>query len=155
MDRTAQISPCGYYRYALTRSWDASKPQVLIVGLNPSIADAEIDDPTLKRCITFAKAWGCGGLLLGNLFAYRATNPRVLRQVSDPVGPENDVWLGRLRAQADLVVAAWGNHGNLYERAKGVAAALGPLDCLGVTKSGAPRHPLYVPASAHPIHWTA
>jgi hypothetical protein len=83
---------------------------------------------------------------MGNLFAYRATDPKILKQVSDPIGPDNDVWLARLRAEADRVIAAWGNLGALHSRASTVAGGLRPLYCLGYTTSGAPKHPLYVPA---------
>jgi hypothetical protein len=126
----------------------------LFIGLNPSIADAEIDDPTLNRCIKFARAWGYGGLVIGNLFAYRATDPKQLKRISDPVGPENDLWVGRLRSEVQLAVAAWGHRGVLQDRAARVSERMGELYCLGTTRSGAPRHPLYVPAVTMPVPWT-
>jgi hypothetical protein len=155
VQRSAHISACGNYRYSLERVWEPKQPSVLIIGLNPSAADAERDDPTLKRCIGFAKYWGYGGLVIGNLFAYRATDPRVLKQVADPIGLENDSWLARLREGTDRAVAAWGNHGSLYNRAQSVAGRLGRLYCLGCTTSGAPKHPLYVRATTQLVPWTA
>ena len=155
MKRDAYISTCGSYRYTLRRVWDQRLPTVLFIGLNPSIADAEVDDPTLTRCINFAKAWRCGGLLMGNLFAYRATDPKQLNRVSNPVGPDNDMWLARLRSGVELAVAAWGYRGTLYDRAAAVAERMGELHCLGTTRTGAPRHPLYVRAIAAPVAWTA
>jgi hypothetical protein len=103
----------------------------------------------------FAQSWGYGGVVLANLFAFRTTSPHVLTRVPDPIGPENDAWMIRLRAAADLAVAAWGNGGSLQNRAAVVAEPLGPLHCLGRTLSGAPRHPLYVSADAEPLEWCA
>ena len=155
MERYAQISACGNYRYALERVWDRELSTVLFIGLNPSVADAEVDDPTLNRCIRFATAWGYGGVVMGNLFAYRATNPKELTRVSDPVGPENDEWLMRLRPRVELAVAAWGYRGALHDRATRVAESMGKLHCLGMTRGGAPRHPLYVRAVTTFVPWTA
>ena len=146
---TATISDCGRYRYTLERHWDGDKPAVLFVMLNPSTADAERDDPTIRRCISFAKDWGYGSLLVGNLFAWRATDPKELFGVEDPVGPENDVALAGMRDRARLVVCAWGAnrvaHGTT--RADSVRGMLGQSRALGLTRAGAPRHPLYVPAA--------
>lgn len=142
----AEVSSCGRYRYALGRWWDSSRRSVLFIGLNPSTANASLDDPTLRRCMRFAQTWGYGGIVLANLFAFRSIRPHVLAQLPDPIGPDNDAWLNRLRAAADLAVAAWGNGGSLQNRAAVVAERLAPLHCLGRTLSGAPRHPLYVPA---------
>lgn len=93
MKTSATISPCQQYRYELRRVWDESEPLVLFVCLNPSIANAEIEDNTSRVCINYAKRWGYGGLLIGNLFAHRSKDQSALYKVSDPVGPENDVWL--------------------------------------------------------------
>jgi hypothetical protein len=155
VERDAYISACGKYRYSIERVWDRQLPSVLFIGLNPSVADAEVDDPTLNRCIRFAKDWGYGGVFVGNLFAYRATDPKELTRIGDPVGPENDVWLARLRTAVDLAVAAWGYRGALHDRAAMVAQNLGRLHCLGTTRSGAPRHPLYVRAAMLHVPWTA
>lgn len=106
MKKSAAISVCKGYRYELRRVWDTSLPLVLFTGLNPSTVDAETDDNTSRVCINYAKRWGYGGLLLGNLFAYRSTDQPVLDDVADPSGLENDDWLKRLQAEAALVVCA-------------------------------------------------
>jgi hypothetical protein len=103
----------------------------------------------------FAQAWGYGGLVMANLFAYRATDPEVLKLVADPVGPLNDDRLAQLRAKTEVAVAAWGNRGDLRNRARTVSAHLGKLYCLGWTSRGAPRHPLYVRGTAELVDWTA
>jgi hypothetical protein len=150
----AEISVCGNYRYALRRGWNGGLPPILFIGLNPSTADAELDDPTLRRCRSFAQSWGYGTVVMANLFAYRATNPRVLRQVLDPMGPDNDHWLARLRDETEIAVAAWGQHGDLHGRGQLVAERLGKLYCLGRTRTGAPRHPLYVRRTAELLPWS-
>ena len=151
MRGTAVLSPTGLYRYSLTRSWSQVElTRVLWVMLNPSTADAELDDPTIRRCIGFSKTWGFDSLEVVNLFAMRATNPAELRMCPDPVGSLNDLHIAAAVACADLVVAAWGAHPLATERAKAVLPLLGEPVCLGRTKSGAPRHPLYVRADAEP-----
>lgn len=146
-ESTATISEDGRYRYDLGRRWDEG-PRVLWIMLNPSIADADIDDPTIRRCLGFTRAWGYGGLVVVNLFAMRATDPRELYTADDPVGPENDEYLRRHAAGAGLVVAAWGSHGWLHGRDADVRKILDELNvtarCLGHTNAGAPRHPLYL-----------
>ncbi len=148
LSRGAAISPCGNYRYSLERGWAQGGKKVLFIGLNPSTADATTDDPTIRRCVGFAKAWGYSGMLMGNLFAYRATDPSVLRRVADPIGPENDGCLKELHSRAAMTVAAWGNLGSWTGRDKALLRMLGPTMSLGTTKSGYPRHPLYVPGDA-------
>lgn len=143
----AAISRCGIYRYALWRRWSEAPP-VLFVMLNPSTADASQDDPTIRRCISFAQRWGHGGILVGNLFALRSPDPRQLRTASDPIGPQNERWLRRLSQQSAVVVGAWGNHGTLLNRGEAVAARFPGMLCLGLTQQGQPRHPLYVPGDA-------
>jgi hypothetical protein len=120
--------------------------------LNPSRADATRDDPTLRRCLGFARAWGYGALDVVNLFAWRTSNPAALRHVPDPVGPDNDRTLVEVAHRADLVVAAWGNHGVIANRHQVVCSLLRstPLFCLDVTQQGQPRHPLYIPCAATP-----
>ena len=142
----ATFSADGRYRYRLWRRWDRSKPVVAFVMLNPSSADGRRDDPTIRRCIGFARAWGFGGIDVVNLFAYRASEPRRLREVDDPVGPDNARYLRRAIRRADLVVLAWGAHA--------VAAGLLSLPrarCLGLTRAGQPRHPLYLPRDARHV----
>lgn len=149
-ESTATFSPCRIYRYALTRRW-SDRPVAVFVMLNPSTADAMVDDPTIRRCLSFAWSWTAGGLLVLNLFGLRATDPRELRGHPDPAGPHNDAviadWLSR-DEPVGPVVCAWGAHPGTAERAGrvlGLLASRGirPL-CLGTTKDGHPRHPLYV-----------
>jgi hypothetical protein len=143
---TADISPCGRYRYSLTRVWNFDLPTVVFIGLNPSKADATADDPTIRRCMGFARDWRFGGLIVVNLFAYRATDPRILKQVDDPIGSRNDEVIQGFCEAAPRIVAAWGTHGSLADRADQVLRFLRRPSCLGVTKSGSPRHPLYLAA---------
>lgn len=156
----ANLSDCGTYRYTLGRRWDDG-PTVVFVMLNPSTADASQDDPTIRRCIGFAKAFGYGALHVVNLYAFRATKPADLWKAADPIGPENDETLRSTfltaHGEGSLVIAAWGaNAAPLRARfAHVIARAAGvTLTALGVTKDGAPRHPLYLPASAEPMPWT-
>ena len=143
----AVFSPCGRYRYKLWRVWDPDLPLgcVMFLMLNPSTATDAEDDPTIRRCIGYARSWGYGGLYIGNLFAYRATDPTALQRVDQPVGPDNDQALLEMMAQCGLVVAAWSNHGAKYGRR--VREVLGlveqPLYCLRPLRSGHPAHPLY------------
>jgi hypothetical protein len=159
----ALFDPTHTYRYRLWRVWNDALPRVAFVLLNPSTADADRDDPTIRRCVGFARAWGFGGVEVVNLFAYRATHPADLRRCAaadggDPVGPENDAHLAAVFSAAGLVVAGWGVHGSLLGRAAAVrAAGLLPASavCLGCTKSGEPRHPLYVRADQAPTRFFA
>lgn len=115
--------------------------------LNPSTADAERDDPTIRACVRLARRWGFGSLVAVNLFALRATDPRMLRRARDPIGPENDAAIVGAAADADLLLAAWGNWGVLHDRGRAVLDLLRPLGrphCLGLTARGQARHPLYV-----------
>jgi hypothetical protein len=146
----ARFSADRTYRYGLRRIWDAALPSLLMIGLNPSTADERRDDPTIRRCVGFARDWGYGTLVVANLFAYRATDPRQLRRAVDPVGPRNDYWLRRYAAAADLVVAAWGNHAALLRRDRAVRALLPALHCIRRNRSGQPAHPLYLPARLRP-----
>lgn len=153
---TAVISSCGRYRYALGRNLPQSLEAgpnafetCLFVMLNPSTADANQDDPTIRRCIGFAEAWGYGRLEVGNLFAQRTPHPRELGRGIDPVGPKNDELLEDLARHAKLTIAAWGAHPGVDDRARAVVELLGrhsAVHCLGLTATGAPRHPLYVKA---------
>ncbi|KKM80047.1 hypothetical protein LCGC14_1343720 [marine sediment metagenome] len=152
---SAVLSPCGRYRYSLTREFFMGAGRVLFVMLNPSTADAETDDPTIRRCIGFARRWGFRRLDVGNLFAWRATNPKEIRQVSDPVGPENDRRLMYLSECADAVIAAWGTHGAYRNRDSDVLALLaGKVEHLGLTKQGHPKHPLYLRNDVARVGWS-
>jgi hypothetical protein len=146
LERTARMSECERYRYMLERVWGIGSTRLLVIGLNPSTADALVDDPTIRRCVGFAKGLGYDGLLVGNLFAARSTSPAELQNFPDPIGPENDAWLEKLYARAESVVAAWGNGGRLYGRNQQVIKLLKRFSCFGVTRLGEPRHPLYLRA---------
>jgi hypothetical protein len=151
MDHDAVISKDGLYRYWLSRTIAPMGKKVTFIGLNPSTADAIHNDPTISRCISFAKQWGASTLIVVNLFAYRSTDPRALKVASDPVGPENDTWLKKAVTQSDLVVAAWGNGGNLNGRAELVKSMFPKqLHALRLTKQGMPGHPLYLPSGLRP-----
>jgi hypothetical protein len=153
--KTARISDCGRYRYQLTRIWNEATYCLPILMLNPSTADAAKDDPTIRRCMAFARREGFGGIIVANLFAFRATSPADMKAAADPVGAGNDTALdGLFRASVGYntpVLAAWGNHGDHRNRAtavRGLARAIGAhLVCLGTTDLGHPRHPLYVPGT--------
>lgn len=151
MKTDAKLSDCRKYRYALWRTWDESKPYAMFIGLNPSTADETEDDPTIRRCITFANTWGYGGLCMANLFAYRATEPSEMMSAQNPVGPDNDIWLKNLARNAGVLVAAWGNNGTYLGRSKEVLMMLPNLKCLKLNKSGEPAHPLYQPGTATPM----
>lgn len=120
---------------------------MLFIGLNPSTADHRVDDRTIRRCVRFARSWGFGELAVANLFALRTSSPNVLRCASDPVGPRNDGWLGRLISEADEVVLAWGDHGSYRQRDRVVLSMVERPCCLGLSKLGHPRHPLYLRAT--------
>jgi hypothetical protein len=154
MHTSARFSACRRYRFALWRRW-AEGPQVLFVMLNPSTADEDHDDPTIRRCIGFARSWGFAALAVGNLFAWRCSSPADLRSCPRPVGGSNDKWLLRLQASSAMTVAAWGNHGRLLGRSETVRALLSGMHRLSLTRPGEPRHPLYVPANAIPVCWDA
>lgn len=151
MRSSAILSRCGRYRYALRREWDGARPKVLFIGLNPSTADASRDDNTSRVCIGYARRLGFGGLLLGNLFGWRSTDPAMLRAVPDPVGPRNDARLRVLQDEAALVVCAWSDAGGWRDRDRAVLAWLRAPHCLSRLKSGRPGHPLYKRADLRPM----
>lgn len=145
MRRSASISECGRYRYALYREWEPSALMpIMWLMLNPSTADADTDDPTIRRCIGFSKAWGYGALYVGNLYGIRSTNPSILLTTGadEARGPENIASLCHMADRSALIVAAWGVHGG-KAFPRGVNKP-GGVWCLGTTKHGSPKHPLYV-----------
>lgn len=170
VQKSAVFSEDRLYRYTLQRTWNSHIPPALFVGLNPSTADEEIDDPTIRRCIRFASDWGYGGLLMGNLFAFRATNPTDLPCIGSasalsPVGEYtpwirgqrenvNDAHLKQMAKVAGITVAAWGATRmpvGWRMRPAQVMDLLQSLHCIGLTKGGHPRHPLYVKADTRPV----
>ena len=144
----AEFSPCRTWRYNLWRCWAPEKRMAVFIGLNPSTADEKVDDPTIRRCIGFARQWGCGGIHMLNLFAFRATDPKVMKAATDPVGPDNDATIAAVCVNHRPVVACWGVHGEHLGRADAVLAMVDGLKCFGLTKDGYPKHPLYLPGSA-------
>jgi hypothetical protein len=144
------------YRYRLERHWCEGRGLCAFVMLNPSTADEHRDDPTIRRCIGFARHWGYAGLIVANLFARRATDPLTLFAAHDPVGdPANrDAILGAID-EAALILCAWGHFPAAADRGRQAIALVhqrgGTPYCLGLTKRGAPRHPLYVPATTRPM----
>lgn len=155
---SAVISNCGKYRYHLHRQIGLGRGSCCFVMLNPSTADATEDDPTIRRCIGFAKALGCDSLEVVNLFAYRSTDPAVLSAMSRDaaVGPENDHHITKATALASYVLCAWGNHGSLFGRNNEVLRLIRgkgakPMALKINSKSGHPAHPLYLKADAKPV----
>jgi hypothetical protein len=147
--RRAWFSPCGRYRYRLTRTWGRGGTLAFIL-LNPSTADASRDDPTLRRCIGLARRWGYGSIEVVNLFAWRATHPEDLRKAAAPVGPGNGRALRRALRRAEAVVVAWGNQGAWRNAGPRLLGRLlrdsreREIACVGWTRLGHPRHVLYV-----------
>jgi hypothetical protein len=152
-DTSARLSPCGTYRYTLDRVWNMDRPHVTFLMFNPSTADATFNDPTIRRCIGFAKRWGYGRLTVLNLFALRSSDPRQIDLADDPVGPENDYWTFVTLRNSSALICAWGCEEHLRNsRNRGRVAyvvrfakhikTLRTIQCLGLTKGGTPRHPL-------------
>jgi hypothetical protein len=138
-----------HYRYTLWRKWDDAAPRILFVMLNPSRANEEINDQTIRTCIGFAMHQNFGSMEVVNLFAYRTSDPRMLMRARNPIGEENDAFILEGCQRSSTIVLAWGNHGKHLDRSNSVISDLvrqttQDLVCLGTTKEGFPRHPLYV-----------
>jgi len=157
-DAGADFSADRRYRYRLWRRWSDAKPACFCM-LNPSTANETELDPTLRRCVGFARAWGCGGLEVVNLFAIVSPDPKVLLTDPDPVGEGNDEAIFAAADRANVLVVGWGAFPEARERARAVAAVLGcggrPPMCLGTTVCGHPRHPLYLRKTAELVPWEA
>ena len=180
MKRETIFSPCRKYRYTLWREWGTSElfdganegergsrlgEYVQFIGLNPSTADETNDDPTVRRCIQYAKDWGFGAMCMTNIFAWRDTDPEKMKLERNPVGEwktddeigarwqENDCWISTIAASAGLVVAAWGTHGAHRGRGEQVRQTIPNLHCLGTNSDGTPKHPLYLPKTAVPVEY--
>lgn len=153
----AAFSSCRRWRYLLWRRWDEAKPAANFLMLNPSTADEHRLDPSCSRARDFAERWGYGALIVTNLFAWRATDPRLMKLAGEPVGRGNDRAILRAARQSAIVVCAWGNHGAHLGRAAKVAADLRgaglPLSALRITAQGQPSHPLYLPARLAAARW--
>jgi hypothetical protein len=166
----AAFSPCRHYRWWLRRQWQPRLPPLVFIGLNPSRADAERDDPTLRRIVGFARQWGFGSVTVLNLFARISPSPALLRRAADPVGPDNDLWLQEAlngptnhvaHGRRAAIWLGWGNRGAWRGRDRQVLELVGQslvaepslghrLLCLGLTAQGQPRHPLYAAAALAP-----
>ena len=149
----ATFSPCRTWRYLLWRQWDESLPTVMFIGLNPSTADETVNDRTISKCIKFAKTWGFGTYLMGNLYGIRSPYPRDIWVAEDPVGPGHDDVLRAAIGTAHRAVAAWGCESGIDHRANQVLEMIPEPYCLKVTKGGYPWHPLYVPGATEPIRY--
>lgn len=152
------LSPCRRYRYTLERSWATLPRYVLWIMLNPSTADAMTNDATIRRCVRYAKDWSFTGILVGNLYAYRATQPSELFSAPDPIGSENDAALLELVTRSQLIVCAWGQRGPDPGRRWNVLRNLGvpnyrEVRALRINDNGEPGHPLRLPLGARPIVW--
>lgn len=155
---TAYFSDCFQYRHLLTRVLGGDGDTTVFVMLNPSTADANANDPTVRRCVGYAEDWGSAVLIVANLYSLRSTDPRGLWQHEDPVGPENDKTLADLARHHRRIICAWGANARPERVWAFVAMATnvgGELFCLGTTKAGAPRHPLYLRRDAEPQPWRA
>jgi hypothetical protein len=163
--RTAKFSEDRAYRYTLDIVWDDTKALCQFIGLNPSTADEVKDDPTVRRCKDFCNRWGYGGLVMTNLFAFRATEPEDMKAHAQPIGEViagsdnfrqvNDEHLVHTSQRCDLVIAAWGNDGTFLDRASQVIRLIPNMKHLGLTKSGQPKHPLYLKQTTIPQPLTA
>ncbi len=153
----AVFSDCGAYRYSLCRTWDRNLPAIMFLMLNPSTADEKANDPTIERCERRARAMGYGTLLVGNIFAYRSTDPGALYSHPAPEGKDNDAYLLESAKHAKTVICGWGTHGALHDRGERVRKMLDQsgikTHALALNKNGSPKHPLYVAYSALPTLW--
>ena len=151
MERGAKISECGRYRYVLTRTWDEWSDCACIIMLNPSTADALVDDATIRALVRLLPALGYGGFEVVNLFALRSTDPSAILAAGDPVGPRNDDHIAWAIARCDIVICAWGAHRSVLQSKRGIEVyrvidSMGRAAwCFGKTKANrAPKHPLYL-----------
>ncbi len=158
IEKGATFSECRLYRWNLWRCWDKMGPPCVFIGLNPSTADERIDDPTIRRCIAFAMGWGYGGLVMLNAYGWRATDPKDMKAQADPIGEYNDSVIQCVAEGAvvagGIVIAAWGAHCT-EQRERDVCRLIDrPIHCLGRTKAGRPKHPLYLRADSKPeLFW--
>ncbi|MDQ2052878.1 DUF1643 domain-containing protein [Natronolimnohabitans sp. A-GB9] len=140
--KTAEPTGQSEYRYWLTRKWDNEKPLAGFVGINPSTADEKEPDQTLNNCKSIAYKFGFGGVVLVNLFAVRDQRPSIVKDQSDPVGPNNDEYLQRFGDEVDCAIAAWGTDGEKYpDRVQEVKEKVNRnLWAIYLTDNGCPKH---------------
>lgn len=144
MKSSALFSSDRIYRYELWRIWDELLPYCMFIGLNPSTADETKDDNTVRRCILYSQKWGYGALCMTNIFAFRETDPKIMMNYKEPIGPENNNTLKKLSEKAGIIIAAWGKYGNYLNRQKEIINLIPDLYCLKKNKDGSPSHPLYL-----------
>lgn len=156
----ASFSPDRIHRWSLWRCWEGCflGDMIAFIGLNPSTADESANDPTVTRCINFAKRWNYPGMFMLNIFAFRATDPKAMKAADDPVGESNDLALRFFSGNVHRVVCCWGTHGAFRDRGPHVKRMLqgmptAELCHLGLTKHGHPKHPLYLPGDTKPERW--
>jgi hypothetical protein len=153
----ARFSACRRWRYLLWRGWDERKPWANFLMLNPSTADEFQLDPSCTRARNYAERWGFGGVVITNIFAWRATDPEQMKAARDPVGRANDRAILRAAREVSIVVCAWGNHGLHRDRAHSVTEMLKEarvkLHVLRMNGCGQPAHPLYLPGTLNPRRW--
>jgi hypothetical protein len=147
MKKHAEISHEGKYRYELSRIWDEEKPKVLFIMLNPSTADAEVDDPTIRKIMKFAQSWGYGGVYVGNLYAFRSRDPKRLKHTDDPIGPKNKTHIQRLLGLTKKIIYAWGNN---EKEPCWLRELVDTPYCIDISKKGVPKHPLYLKSDLQP-----
>jgi hypothetical protein len=147
MIKSAYISSDNQYRYKLFRSWDETKPTIMFVMLNPSTADSEYDDPTIRRVINFSKSWGYGSLHVVNLYAFRSTNPKELKNIEDPIGKDNIFHIQSLIGLVEKVIYAWGYN---EKEPKWLYDLVHTPYCIDISKKGIPKHPLYLKKDLQP-----
>ena len=143
------------HRYFLERIFQEGSRTLNFCMLNPSTADEIQNDPTVRRCIGYAQDWGYDRLIVTNIFAYRSTNPKGLREIENPAGDENNYYIEEAAKESEQVICAWGNHGEYLDRGSEVSELLKPYSPhhLGLTKCGQPKHPLYLAKKLLPIKW--
>ena len=152
IEKGAEFSECGRHRYALWRTWGDGQ-KVLFCGLNPSIADANKDDPTMARCISFAKSWGYDGLIMVNAFSIVETNRHKAMAAADRNGPLANAKILEWRDRAAIVVAAWGATCPLCRETELLNLFNCQVYCIRKTKHGRPEHPLYLPGNLKPVRF--
>lgn len=161
LSRAAVISDCGLYRYRLERDVGPSRIVASVIMVNPSTADGEVDDATIRKLMGFARRHDIGRVIVGNLFAWRATDINALRTASDPIGPDNDSHLLQIMREASLHIVAWGPLAKLprqlrtrWREIDAIADRVGAsLKCLGIAQDGHPRHPLMLAYDTPLVGW--
>lgn len=162
-DGSAVLSDCGRYRYRLDRTMGWPGPVFAFFGINPSTADASIDDATVRKWRGFTRRWNGSRFIVGNVFAYRATDVRELAKAEDPVGPLNSLHLIEIAAAADVLVPCWGDRNKVPQQLRrhiddclDLLHDTGkPVKSFGLSKGGDPLHPLMLGYATELVHLAA